>query len=118
MKKNEMINKLTRSVISMQTALINLEEVKHTGYYSQKLKQSMNGTLRLMIERESIFDELFNHATDEAENISNIHFELLKSVADLPIEFTGEVLGLITAYKQNRAVMLQAAQKELNVKLL
>ena len=102
----ELVDKITTSVMSTQIALVQLEEIKHTGYYNKELKQKLNLVLPLLIKAEQEhYDKFFEKESDSTDHVYQVFENFIKRISKVPIYDMENICYMIDAYDKDSKSM-------------
>lgn len=102
----ELVNKITTSVMSCQIALNQLEEIKHTGYYKQSLKNKINSVLPELIKAEQQhYDKFFESLSDSTGQVYQVFENFIKRISKIPIYDMENICYMIDAYDKDAKSM-------------
>ena len=102
----ELVNKITTSVMSCQIALNQLEEIKHTGYYKQSLKNKINSVLPELIKAEQEhYDKFFEGFSDSTNQVYQVFENFIKRISKIPIYDMENICYMIDAYDKDAKSM-------------
>ena len=102
----ELVDKITTSVMSTQIALVQLEEIKHTGYYNKELKQKLNLVLPLLIKAEQEhYDKFFEKESDSTDHVYQVFENFIKRISKVPIYDMENICYMIDAYDKDAKSM-------------
>lgn len=107
--------KLTGAVIINQIALIYNEQLKETPFYSQKLKNKLNGIIPVLMKRERQYYDKIEDADDKNTcSLSGNVYELVKTLTDLDFLDMVIVGNIIKAHNKNPKAIEGIVNKILN----
>ena len=102
----ELVDKITTSVMSTQITLVQLEAIKHTGYYNKELKQKLNLVLPLLIKAEQEhYDKFFEKESDSTDHVYQVFENFIKRISKVPIYDMENICYMIDAYDKDAKSM-------------
>lgn len=92
--------------MSCQIALNQLEEIKHTPYYKQSLKNKINGVLPELIKAEQEhYDKFFESLSDSTDQVYQVFENFIKRISKIPIYDMENICYMIDAYDKDAKSM-------------
>ena len=114
--QEEIVSKISQSVIANQIALDFNHEIRFTPNYKHNLANSLKTTNRFLIAAEKKeFSKLLDEAEDEAVEICDIQNEMIKEISSLGMLYFGVILEMVKTLKKNPKAM-EIAVNEINNK--
>lgn len=111
-KNKKVINTLAGSIILNQLALDHNEKLKHTPFYKQKLKQTLNTTIKELIKCESKeYDMIYNEQDSEVSTIYERALSTIELISEGSFIQLVEVGDILKAYKKDPKSMLGIIKK-------
>ena len=98
--------------MSTQITLVQLEAIKHTGYYNKELKQKLNLVLPLLIKAEQEhYDKFFEKESDSTDHVYQVFENFIKRISKVPIYDMENICYMIDAYDKDKKSMNGIANK-------
>lgn len=95
-------DKITMSVISCQIASNQLQEIRNTPYYSNVLKQKLNGIVPELIKKEQeMYDTFFERSETSTIDVYNVNENFIRSISKVPIWKMEIILRIIEAEEKD-----------------
>lgn len=108
-------HKITHAIITNQIALNHNEDLKHTKFYKQALKQKLNLLLPELIKCEPEYDAFFDKLEDSTSEVYNEYDSYIKAVASVPIWDCRNIRLIIEAYNADPKALEGIIKKILKV---
>lgn len=108
----EILTKMTQSIIANQVALNFNEEIRHTPYYKKEFKKYYNLFERLLLKAEKKeFDLVYNSAENETIELHKHQSDMIVEISSLGIEHFKNVCEIVKAYKKDPEKMNKIVNK-------
>lgn len=98
---NDIVHKITSSIIANQIALNKNEAIRHTQFYKREIKKRINLLLPELISAEKDFDAFFNNVEDSTVQVYEVYDKFIEAVASIPIWECGNLTAVIEAFKKD-----------------
>jgi len=94
-------HKITHAIIANQLALNHNEDLKHTKFFKQSLKQKLNQLLPELIKCEPEYDAFFNKIEGSTTEVYAEYDLFIQAIASVPIWDSRNVRLIIEAYNKD-----------------
>ena len=107
-----LIRKIVRAVIINQMALDTNEDIKHTVYYKQTLKNRLNALIKELIKTEKEdFESFIESVEQQTDTVYNVLYLLISEIEDLDFPDYADVVRMIRAFKKDKKSIIGIVKK-------